>query len=59
MAVHAVQFSGGGGSWLAAKRVAERYGTDDLVLLCADTRSEHEDWGRSWRPLTPMSAASW
>ena len=41
---HIVQFSGGAGSWAAAMRVAERHGSDDLVLLCADTRSEHPDW---------------
>ena len=31
-----VMFSGGIGSWAAAKRVAEAHGTDDLVLLFAD-----------------------
>jgi hypothetical protein len=37
-------FSGGLGSWLTAKRVAEEHGTDNLVLLFADVgsgRSEH------------------
>ena len=43
---HVVMYSGGVGSWAAAKRVAERYGTDRLVLLAADTKSEHEDWYR-------------
>jgi hypothetical protein len=38
-----VMFSGGAGSWAAAKRVAERHGTDDLVLLFADTLIEDED----------------
>lgn len=33
-------FSGGLGSWLTAKRVAARYGTDDLVLLFADVGSD-------------------
>jgi hypothetical protein len=40
---HVVQFSGGVGSWAAAKRVAEQHGTDDLVLLFADTMIEDED----------------
>ena len=40
---HVVMFSGGVGSWATAKRVAERYGTDDLVLLFCDTRMEDED----------------
>lgn len=38
-----VQFSGGLGSWAAAKRVAARYGTSDLVLLFADVKDEHPD----------------
>jgi len=40
---HIVQFSGGVGSWAAAKRVAQQHGTDDLVLLFADTLIEDED----------------
>ena len=40
---HVVLFSGGVGSWAAAKRVAEKYGTDDLTLLFTDTKSEDED----------------
>lgn len=36
-------FSGGIGSWAAAKRVADRHGTHDLVLLFADTKMEDED----------------
>lgn len=40
---HVVQFSGGVGSWAAAKRVAIKYGTDDLVLLFADVKAEDED----------------
>lgn len=35
-ACHVVMFSGGVGSWLTAKRVAEKHGTDNLVLLFAD-----------------------
>lgn len=38
-----VMFSGGLGSWAAAKRVAERHGTDDLTLLFTDTMVENED----------------
>lgn len=40
---HVVMFSGGVGSWAAATRVAEEYGTEDLVLLFADTLIEDED----------------
>lgn len=40
---HVVLFSGGVGSWAAAKRVAEKHGTDDLTLLFTDTKSEDED----------------
>lgn len=52
MTAHVVQFSGGGGSWAAARRVVERYGPDDVTLLCADTRSEHPDW----RPFVDAAA---
>lgn len=40
---HVVLFSGGVGSWAAAKRVAAQHGTDGLVLLFTDTKSEDED----------------
>lgn len=40
---HVVMFSGGAASWATAKRVAERYGTDDLTLLFADTNGEDAD----------------
>jgi hypothetical protein len=40
---HVVMFSGGVGSWAAAKRVAATHGTDDLTLLFTDTRIEDED----------------
>lgn len=40
---HVVNFSGGLCSWMAARRVAEKYGLDDLTLLFADTRMEDED----------------
>lgn len=40
---HIVQFSGGLGSWAAAKRVAEIHGTSNLILLFCDTKTEDED----------------
>lgn len=40
---HVVSFSGGGGSWAAAKRVAAAHGTDDLTLLFCDTIVEDND----------------
>jgi 3'-phosphoadenosine 5'-phosphosulfate sulfotransferase (PAPS reductase)/FAD synthetase len=40
---HIVMFSGGTGSWGAARRVADQHGTDDLILLFADTRMEDPD----------------
>jgi hypothetical protein len=43
MTTRIVQFSGGGGSWAAAKRVAEQYGTADLTLLFSDTLIEDQD----------------
>ena len=35
---HVVMFSGGIGSWAAAKRVAERYGSENLYLLFSDVK---------------------
>lgn len=43
MTTHIVQFSGGIGSWAAAQRVVDEHGTDDVVLLFADTQVEDED----------------
>ncbi|KKN32709.1 hypothetical protein LCGC14_0810950 [marine sediment metagenome] len=43
MTRHVVMFSGGVGSWAAAKRVAEKYGTDNLHLLFTDTLMEDAD----------------
>jgi len=40
---HIVMFSGGMGSYLTAKMVVEKYGSDDVVLLFADTMMEDED----------------
>ncbi|GAA0547383.1 hypothetical protein GCM10010172_31460 [Paractinoplanes ferrugineus] len=44
--LHVVQFSGGIGSWAAAMRVAEEHGTDNLILLAADTKAEDPDLWR-------------
>ncbi len=38
-----VQFSGGSGSWAAAKRTVERFGAENTTLLFADTMMEDED----------------
>lgn len=43
MTTHVIQFSSGIGSWATARRVAERHGTDNLILLFADTRDEDPD----------------
>lgn len=40
---HVVMFSGGLGSWRTAKLVAAEHGTDNLVLLFADTLMEDPD----------------
>lgn len=40
---HVVSFSGGAASWAAAKRVAERHGTQDMVLLFADTKGDSDN----------------
>lgn len=50
---HVVTFSGGIGSWAAAKRVAAKHGTENLTLLFADTRQEDEDL---YRYLTEAAA---
>jgi len=46
MTLHVVQFSGGIGSWAAAKRVAAKHGTTSLVLLTANTQVEDPDLWR-------------
>lgn len=38
-----IMTSGGIGSWACARRVADEFGTDDMVLLFADTLIEDED----------------
>jgi len=42
-------FSGGRGSWAAAKRATQHYGVDEVVLLFADTKVEDEDTYRFLR----------
>jgi 3'-phosphoadenosine 5'-phosphosulfate sulfotransferase (PAPS reductase)/FAD synthetase len=49
MSGHVVMFSGGVGSWAAAKRVAEAHGTEGLVLLFTDTLIEDADTYRFLR----------
>lgn len=51
---HVVSFSGGLGSWMAAKRVAEKYGTDNLYLVFTDVLIEDEDLYR----FLPEAAAN-
>ena len=41
--IHIVSFSGGLGSWMAAKRVAAKHGTDNLYLVFADVLMEDPD----------------
>jgi hypothetical protein len=40
---HLVMYSGGIGSFMAAKRVVNKHGPSDVVLIFADTRIEDED----------------
>jgi hypothetical protein len=40
---HVIMYSGGIGSYMAAKRVAERECIDDIILLFTDTLTEDED----------------
>lgn len=49
---HVVSFSGGIGSWSATKRVVEKHGPSDVVLLFADTLMEDEDTYRFLRDAT-------
>jgi hypothetical protein len=39
---HVVMFSGGIGSWAAAKMVAATFGTDDLYLVFTDVKGNAE-----------------
>ena len=52
MTTHVVQYAGGIGSWAATQRVIAEYGTDNLVLLFADTRVEDPDLWRFVRDGT-------
>jgi hypothetical protein len=52
MTAHVVQYSGGIGSWAATRRVIAEHGTDNLVLLVADTRVEDPDLWRFVRDST-------
>lgn len=38
MAKHVVMFSSGAGSWMAARRVADQHGTEDLYLVFSDVK---------------------
>lgn len=40
---HLVMYSGGGGSWAAAKRVIQKHGLDNTILLFADVLIEDDD----------------
>lgn len=46
-------FSGGLGSWAAAKRVASEHGTADMTLLFTDVRMEDKDLYRFLREAAP------
>ena len=43
MTPHVIQYSGGIASWCAAQRVAAQHGTENTVLLFADTQIEDDD----------------
>ena len=43
MTDHIVQFSGGAGSWAAAKVVRALFPQDDCILLFTDTRMEEQE----------------
>jgi hypothetical protein len=46
---HVVMYSGGIGSWAAAKRVSAQHGTENLTLLFCDTKVEDQDTYRFLR----------
>src|SRR3990167_4052477 len=50
---HVVMFSGGLTSWVAGKRVAARYGTDDLWLVFSDVKGEDPDLYRFLAEAAP------
>lgn len=49
MVKHIVMYSGGIGSWAAAKRVVDRHGKENVTLLFTDTLIEDEDLYRFLR----------
>ncbi len=55
---HVVSFSGGAGSWYAARRVVEQYGSDNVYLLFADTKIEDEDLYRFVNEAAANTGAS-
>jgi len=52
---HIILFSGGVGSWMAARRVKEQYGSKDMILLFTDTLIEDQDLYRflldAWKDI--------
>jgi hypothetical protein len=55
---HIVFYSGGIGSWYAAKRVVERHGAENVVLLFTDTLVEDEDLYRFLDESTALLGAT-
>lgn len=43
MTKHIVMFSGGIGSWATAKRVVDKYGAEDVILLFSDVKGDSEN----------------
>ncbi len=54
---HVVTFSGGVGSWAAAKRVVQRHGAEAVTLLFTDTLMEDEDLYRFLAEAVPNVGA--
>jgi Fe-S-cluster containining protein len=52
---HIVMFSGGVGSFMAAKRVVETYSAENTILLFTDTKMEDEDLYRFIAELIKLS----
>jgi len=46
---HVIMYSGGLGSWMAARRVIEKHGKENVILLFTDTLIEDEDLYRFLR----------
>lgn len=52
-----VSYSGGAGSWGAARRLIEKHGKDDVILVFMDTNSEDADLYRFlWQSVRHLSA---